>query len=187
LIKKVILISQNLRGKIMKNNKVNVDGLASRISDCYKENGTILEGVQEYSIYEYFKSCFKEYVNPQLMELKLLKKRQYFFIFSSFSEPGNVFGNSSQLFSIQNLNSCINIARSPTFEDIEVFFSYGLDERIIAETGLGNAYLINPLLQQFLKSHSFLYIEESKKNIKFELESKCNENFRRKMYINYTR
>jgi len=159
----------------MSKNKINVDGLASRISACYKENGTILEGVQEYSIYEGFKNWYGDYVNSQLIELKLLQKKHYFFIFAIFKEPGNVFDNSKELFSIQNLNDLIMISKHPTFEDIEAMFMCALSEQNVADISLGRAYLLEPLLQKYIRTHNPLKAWRDEPIRKYALEDKIDE------------
>ncbi|WP_291637674.1 hypothetical protein [Clostridium sp.] len=159
----------------------NEEKLKSIISTCYRENGTILEGVQEYSIYDGFKEWFGDYVNHQLVELKLLKKRQYFFILSIFSEPGNVFSDYNLLFSIENLNNCIKISKHPTFEEIESMFMYALSEQMVADTSLGNAYLLNPLLQRYIRTHNPLRAWRNVNIRKYELEYKIDE-FWEKLY-----
>jgi hypothetical protein len=109
-----------------------------------------------YSIISQFRESFGDNVNKALSRLKIWELGSYYFLFSQFLEPGNVWEDSEALFSVGQLDYIIEVNEMKSSQDIEHLICNKFDMESLALFGLGGSYLLRPEIEKHIQYYGTL-------------------------------
>ncbi len=126
------------------------------LKNIFVTTGSVPSDVKEHTIIEAFSINFKDLVNPDLIDLRIWKQENEFYLFSSFSAPGN-FVNKTDMIGVENIGYILgNLEEKEhcaTFKDVEFLICNRFDIESIALSGLGGCYLLKPEIESYIQSH----------------------------------
>ncbi|MCF7944341.1 MAG: hypothetical protein K9L24_03455 [Spirochaetia bacterium] len=130
---------------------MNLRTLERALANEYLQNGYAPSYIKEHSIYKAFSDKFHETINPELIDLRIWKRYKDYYLFSSFSAPGNCMYNPDYLISVENLQYISGINAKATFLDVETLLCNDFDVEDVALSGLGNASLLKPKIEKYIR------------------------------------
>lgn len=130
------------------NNKILVTSLEHNLKLEYaKTNSILFSEIKSQSIIKPFKKNFGSTVNPRLMDLKLWKAKDEYYIVSFYSEPGNSHWNKNDLTASNGLNHLKEVDDSTTFSELGdlLFKKLDFEDYIILNIGRSDLFDIKKM------------------------------------------